>query len=282
MGLESPLRRAIRNARLAGVVAVLAVLAVTGVIACLLVQGASLWNPIAGDAVSILLLYTCFAGCDLARHSRRVYKALAGGDLDAARHKLSMLVGRDTDRLDEPEVVRGAIESVAENMVDGVTAPLFFAILAGPVGAMLYKAVNTLDSTFGYKDERYIHFGWASARLDDVVNYIPARLTAPLIALSAAILGLRPLEALRILLRDGRLHESPNSGLSEAAVAGAMGVQLGGVNYYAGERSEHPLMGDLGQPLQRVHILRTNRLMLLTSCLALAAFAGIRLFLLRG
>jgi adenosylcobinamide-phosphate synthase len=185
-------------------------------------------------------------------------------------------VGRDTDSLDEPEVVRATVESVAENMVDGVTAPLLFAVVGGPIGAILYKAVNTLDSTFGYKNERYLQFGWASARLDDVVNFIPARITAPLTAVTAGLVGLRPLGAWRMFRRDGRKHPSPNSGLTEAAVAGALGVQLGGVNRYFGIASERPRMGDPLQPLSRAHILKTNRLMLVTSALALAAFVAIR------
>ena len=274
--VEVPLRRAIPNERVAGIAAVLAVLAVTGGTALLLVAGAARLYPALGDVVSIVLLYTCFAGRDLARHSQRVYEALAGGDLPEARRRVAMLVGRDTDELDEPEVVRAAIESVAENMVDGVTAPVLFAVIGGPVGAVLYKAVNTLDSTFGYKNERYIQFGWASARLDDLVNYVPARITAPLTAVVAALLGLRPLGAWRIFRRDGRKHPSPNSGLTEAAVAGALGVQLGGVNSYFGVASERPRMGDPLRPLAREHILQTNRLMLLTSILAMGLFLGVR------
>ena len=274
--VEVPLRRAIPNERVAGIAAVLAVLAVTGGTALLLVAGAARLYPALGDVVSIVLLYTCFAGRDLARHSQRVYEALAGGDLPEARRRVAMLVGRDTDELDEPEVVRAAVESVAENMVDGVTAPVLFAVIGGPVGAVLYKAVNTLDSTFGYKNERYIQFGWASARLDDLVNYVPARITAPLTAVVAALLGLRPLGAWRIFRRDGRKHPSPNSGLTEAAVAGALGVQLGGVNSYFGVASERPRMGDPLRPLAREHILQTNRLMLLTSILAMGLFLGVR------
>ena len=280
--LEAPLRRVIPNARVAGVIAVLAVLAMTGGVAFALVEGAVHFNPIAGDIVSIALLYTCFAGRDLALHSHRVYRALADDDLPEARRRVAMLVGRDTEHLDEPEVVRGAVESVAENMVDGVTAPIFFAVLGGPVGALLYKAVNTLDSTFGYKNERYLQFGWASARLDDVVNYLPARVTAPLAVFTAALLGLRPLGAWRIFRRDGRKHPSPNSGLTEATVAGALGVQLGGLNYYFGEPSERPRMGEPLQPLQRNHILQSNRLMLATAALALLIFAGIRLAILKS
>jgi len=275
--LESPLRRMIPNARAAGMMTVFAVLAVMGLSAFLLIAGASAFHPAAGDVVSIALLYSCFAGRDLARHSGRVYHALAEGNLPEARRRVAMLVGRDTAHLDEPEVVRGTVESVAENMVDGVTAPLFFAVLGGPVGALIYKAVNTLDSTFGYKNERYLKFGWASARLDDLVNYIPARITAPLVSVIAGLLGLRPLGAWRICRRDGRKHPSPNSGLTEAAVAGALGVQLGGVNSYFGVLSERPCMGDADLPLERVHILQTNRIMLLTSALALLIFSAIRL-----
>ena len=275
--IEAPVRRMIPNARAAGIVAVFAVLTATAVAALMLVSGATRLHPIAGDIVSIALLYTCFAGRDLALHSHRVYRALAENDLPEARRRVAMLVGRDTEHLDEQEVVRGTVESVAENMVDGVTAPIFFAVIGGPAGALLYKAVNTLDSTFGYKNERYLQFGWASARLDDLVNYIPARLTAPLVAFTAALLGLRPLAAWRTFLRDGRKHPSPNSGLTEAAVAGALGVQLGGLNYYFGEPSERPRMGDSDHVLQRIHISQANQLMLLTSALALLVFAGIRL-----
>ena len=184
-----------------------------------------------------------------------------------------MLVGRDTDRLDERGVSRAAVESVAENLVDGVTAPIFFAALGGPVAVMMYKAVSTLDSTFGYKTERYLFFGWASARLDDVANYLPARITVPFIALAAAISGFRPIGALRICLRDGWKHPSPNSGLAEAAVAGALGVQLGGLNYYDGEPEDGALMGDPVRPLNRKIILSANILVFITAALFLTACA---------
>jgi adenosylcobinamide-phosphate synthase len=276
MALEPWLRRAIPNARAAGILAVLTVMAVTGGTTMLILAAATWLHPAMADAVSIMLLYTCFAGRDLAQHSGQVYRALAVGDLPLARSRVAMLVGRDTDRLDEPELVRATVESVAENMVDGVTAPLLFAAIGGPLGALLYKAINTLDSTFGYKNERYLYFGWAAARLDDVANFVPARLTAPLAVLAAAMLGLRPLGAWRIFRRDGRKHPSPNSGLAEAAVAGALGVQLGGTNWYFGTATERPRMGDPLHPLVRAHILKTNRLMLLTSVCALCAFTGIR------
>jgi len=274
--LETPLRRHIPNPRIAGIAVVAIVLAVTGLIAFALVLCAAALHPVAGDVVSILLLYTAFAARDLAQHAHVVYRALKSNDLPEARRRVSMMVGRDTARLDEREVVRATVESVAESLVDGVAAPLFFAAFGGPVGAMLYKAVNTLDSTFGYKNERHIKFGWASARLDDLANYLPARLTAPLVALAAALLGHNPLRSLRIWLRDGHKHASPNAGLAEAAVAGALGVQLGGLNYYGGEPSEHPRMGDAVRPLECCDIRRANALMLTTATLALLAFDGTR------
>jgi adenosylcobinamide-phosphate synthase len=160
--------------------------------------------------------------------------------------------------------------------VDGVTAPLFFAFLAGPVGAVVYRAVNTLDSTFGYKDERYLRFGWASARIDDTANFVPARLTGPLMALAAALLYRRGGESWRILRRDARKHSSPNAGIPEAAMAGALGVRLGGVSFYAGEPVEKPTIGDPAETLSREHIARANRLMWVTLLLFLALCAGSR------
>jgi adenosylcobinamide-phosphate synthase len=276
-GLESPMRRAISNARLAGIATALMVIGITGLLTALLVIGAYRINPICGNAVSILLLYTTFAARDLASHSAAVYRALKKGDLEHARYRVSWMVGRDTDCLDESGVVRAAVESVAENTVDGVTAPLFFAALGGPIGAMAYKAINTLDSTLGYKNERYIDFGWASARIDDLANYVPARFTAPVVVLAACIMKLRPANALRICLRDSGKHASPNSGITEAAFAGAMGVQLGGPLHRKGVPVEMPRLGEPIVELQPLHIRRVNALMLATMVLSAAAFVGLRL-----
>ena len=146
---------------------------------------------------------------------------------------------------------------------------------------MVFKAVSTLDSMFGYKDERYLLFGWASARLDDFANYLPARLTGPLVALAAAVLGYRPLQSMRIYLRDGRKHPSPNAGLSEAAMAGALGVQLGGLNYYGGEAFECARLGDRLQPLNKQSILDANLLALATAFLGLLLLTGTRVLLFR-
>ena len=210
--------------RLAGLVVALTVYGLTGLAAWGAIRLAALVHPIGADLVSIVIIYTAIAPRDLARHSMAVFRALTAGDLVEARRRVAMIVGRDTDRLDEPEVVRAAVESVAESTVDGVTAPLVFAVVAGPVGAIVYRAINTLDSMFGHRDARYRDFGWAAARIDDLANWLPARLTAPLVCLAALIAWQRPCRALRVLVRDGRRHESPNAGLSEAAMAGALGV----------------------------------------------------------
>ncbi|MBM4044577.1 MAG: cobalamin biosynthesis protein CobD [Planctomycetes bacterium] len=264
-----PVTRKLLWPRLAGIVTALTVIGVAGLCAYGLIALGKRLHPLAGDVVSILIIWTTIAARDLARHSTAVYRALAAGDLAEARKRLSMMVGRDTERLDEPEVARAAVESVAESIVDGVTAPLFFAVVAGPVGAMVYRAINTLDSTFGYKDERYLKFGWASARIDDAANFIPARLTAPLVAVAAALLRERPAASLQILWRDARNHASPNAGFAEAAMAGALGVQLGGLNYYAGEPEPKPTIGDHVEPLARGHIPRANALMFATTVLFL-------------
>lgn len=279
--LETPLRRIIPNARTAGILTVMLVLAATGGAAIAVTSCAAYLHPALADVVAIILLYTCLAGKDLSAHSGRVYQALASGDLPSARSQVAMLVGRDTQSLDESGVVRAAVESVAENLVDGVSAPLFFAMIGGPVGAMVYKAINTLDSTFGYKNDRYLYFGWAAARLDDVANYLPARLTVPFMVLAAAILRLRPRDAWQICRRDGRKHPSPNSGLAEGCAAGALGIQLGGVNYYFGEPSERPRMGEPRQPIAASDILLVNRLMLTTAVGFLAVIAAIRLLFIK-
>ena len=257
--------------KFAGIVTALATYGVAGGLVWGIIHVLAALHPLAGGIAGTIVIYTTIAARDLCAHSMAVYRPLAKGDLAQARKSVAMIVGRDTANLDEAGVTRAAVESVAESTVDGVTAPLLFALLAGPVGAMVYRAVNTLDSTFGYKSERYLHFGWASARIDDAANFIPARLTAPLIALAAAVMGQRPVQSIRILARDGRKHESPNSGLAEAAMAGALGVQLGGTNFYQGEPLEKPTIGDDLTPLCARHIRKANALMFGAAGLFLAA-----------
>jgi len=276
MALEAPLRRRITNPRRAGIVTTMIVVAATAGVSTLLLTAAYRLHPWAGDALSILLLSTCIAARDLAAHAWQVLKALRLGNLELARQRVGWLVGRDTAPLDRSGVVRAAVESVAENTVDGVTAPLFWAVLLGPIGALAYKAASTLDSTFGYKNERYLQFGWASARFDDLLNYLPARLTLPITVAAATLLGLCPKHTWRIALRDWRNHPSPNSGWSEAATAGALGIQLGGPVYRQGKLTDMPYFGDAGQPLASRHIAAAVQLMLLTSLLAAVAFLSMR------
>jgi len=206
-------------------------------------------NEILGVVTWIILGYTTLAARDLWDHAMRVYQAMTEDGLPAARFAVSQIVGRDTTQLSEPEVVRATIESVAENTSDGIVAPLFYLALGGPPLAMAYKAINTLDSMIGYRSERYRDVGWASARLDDVINWIPARLTALSIIVAAALRLGRGQASWRMCRRDARKHPSPNGGWPEAAMAGALGVQLGGVNAYGGFVEERGRLGDSGSRL---------------------------------
>lgn len=275
LALEAPTRRVFRNPRLAGMVTVVVTVGAAALAAWGTVAGARRIHPWLGDAAAILLLYTCFAARDLAGHALNVFRALSRGDLELARGRVARMVGRDTATLDEPGIVRATVESIAENTVDGVTAPLFFAVIGGPVLALAYKAVSTLDSTFGYKNERYLAFGWASARLDDVAAWLPARLTFPLVALAAALVGGRPFGAWKYGRRDCRKHASPNAGLPEAAFAGALGVQLGGPLLRHGRPIEMPRLGEPREALDRRHIPRSVALMFVVNLLAAASLLGI-------
>lgn len=235
-----------------------------------LIKGAYHIHKYLGLTLSILIMSQALAVNSLYKHAAAVLKPLREGDLPAARQALSMIVGRDTDRLDEGEIVRGTVETVAENTVDGITAPLFYGFIGGPPLAMAYKAVNTLDSMIGYKNERYLHFGWAGARLDDVANYIPARLTGLLYLVIAPFTSGGLTGVIGTIWRDASRHPSPNSGIPEAATAGALQVQLGGVNYYGGVRSDRALIGQAKVVLNRKHIERSLALMLAVSLEAVA------------
>lgn len=216
---------------------------------------------IIGASVTLYLAYTTLSARGLRDAAQKVYNTLFRNDLPAAREALSHIVGRDTSNLYEAEIVRGAVETVAENSSDGVIAPLFYLILGGVPLAMAYKAVNTLDSMVGYKNDRFRDFGWASARLDDAVNFIPARVTALLIVFSAWAMDFDWKRSWRTILRDCRKHPSPNAGFPEAAAAGALGVQLGGVNRYPGRVEERPGIGDAMVPFEREHIKCAVQLM---------------------
>lgn len=271
---ENRARALVKDEHKAGALAAFSVVGASALTAYGITKVARAIHPLLGDAASILIMYTCFAARDLTDHSMRVHDALEQKDIDAARRSAAMMVGRDTQNLDESELVRAAVESVAENTVDGVTAPLFYAVIGGPVGAVMYKAANTLDSMFGYKNEMYEKFGFVPAKFDDAMNYVPARLTAVMVPVAADCTGMNMKGAAEMLVRDGRKHPSPNSGLSEAAMAGALNVQLGGVNYYAGKESLKSTLGEPVEKLEKKHIRKANKLMMATTIAAAALFIG--------
>lgn len=231
-----------------------------------------------GSSVTIVLAATTLAGRDLWEHVRAVSISLQQGNLAGARQAVSLVVGRDTQQLSESEVARAAVETVAESTADGVIAPLFFLLLGGPAFALAYKAVNTLDSMIGHRNERYLNFGWASARLDDVANWIPARLAAVLLVLATGLVTMshrRMMNSARIWWREGGNHPSPNSGRPEAAMAGALDVQLGGINYYDGVAHERPVLGNGRRDLNRADIALATQLMVVASLLGVLIGAGV-------
>lgn len=249
--LEARLRQTVRSELFNGLLLLILTVGITAVAASLLLQVAYALHPYIGIFVAVILSWNCLAARSLHKESGLVAKALAAGDLLAARKYLSNIVGRDTAELEEPEIWRGAVETVAENTSDGVIAPLLFLMLGGPVLGLAYKAVNTLDSMVGYRNEKYLLFGRASARCDDLLNYLPARLSGFLMTIAAPLAGLNFSRAWSMMRRDGRNHSSPNSGFPEAAAAGALGVQLGGTNCYFGQRLQKPTIGDPVHPLDR-------------------------------
>jgi len=201
-------------------------------------------NPFLYHLAWVYIGYTTISVKDLQIKARAIYKELKEGDIFKARKELSRIVGRDIQDLSEDEIKRATIESIAESTNDGIIAPLFYLILGGPVLAITYKAINTLDSMVGYKNDRYIHFGWFSARVDDVANFIPARIAGMLIVISSFLLRKNFKDSFKTMLRDSKKHSSPNSGISEAAMAGALGIRLGGGAFYQGKFVEKQYIGN--------------------------------------
>jgi adenosylcobinamide-phosphate synthase len=264
------LARSARAEKVAGVVLVIVIISLVSFAAQFLVSSAFRISPYIGFILSVTMAYTTLAARGLSGAAHSVLFGLNTGDLASARRELSMIVGRDTAELDEREIVRAVIETVAENASDGVVAPLFYLAIGGPVLAMVYKAINTLDSMVGYKNARYLHFGWAAARLDDIANYIPARITALLLALASWFVLGSARTAWHMIIRDGRSHPSPNSGYPEAAMAGALGVRLGGPSSYGGIVSPKPFIGEGKNVLDKKYIEKSITLMYCASLLAAA------------
>lgn len=201
----------------------------------------------------------------LAAAGQEIKQYLLQQNIEQARYKIGWIVGRDTKDLDVSEVTRATVETIAENIVDGIISPLFYFALGGLPLAFLYRAVNTMDSMIGYKSDKYIAFGMVAARTDDVFNFIPARITAVLIVLTALLLRFDSKNAFRSIKRDAHKHPSPNSGYAEAGVAGALGVRLGGTNYYGGVKSFRSYMGEEREKLAPVHIQQTISIMYLVT-----------------
>jgi adenosylcobinamide-phosphate synthase len=275
--LEGPLRRL--PERLGGILLLLIVATAAGGLIWAALELAGWWSEWARLALATALVYYGLAARSLARETEHVLEPRLRQEWPKARQRLRRIVGRDTDGLPPEEIYRACVETVAENTTDGVVAPLLYAGLAGPVGLWVFKAVSTLDSMVGYRNERYLRFGWASARADDLANWVPARLTWLLLTLAALLTRYQAGQALRVGWRDGRKHPSPNAGWAEAAMAGALGVRLGGPSTYEGELSLKPCLGDGGEPLTPAKVCQAIRLMLVTAGLALgvACLAGVLL-----
>lgn len=258
----------------AGIVLALALPALFGGGCALMLWGLGQLSPWLSWAAQLWFTYQLLAARSLQKESMAVYPPLKAHDLEGARQAVSRIVGRDTQALDETGVAKAAVETVAENTCDGVTAPLIFLFLGGLPAGMAYKAVSTLDSMVGYKNDRYRWFGWASARLDDLLNFIPARLSGLFLCLGAALLpGCSGRRAWTIFWRDRKKHASPNSAHTEAACAGALEVQLAGDASYFGKLVHKPTLGDPIRPVEPEDIPRACRLMYATAALFLLMFA---------
>lgn len=279
--------------RLSGILSFFLVLATTLVTTWLFLQALNTIGYTVMVAGAILLLYFSLAVGDLIHHSRKVINDLRRADVESARSSVSMMVGRDTDGLDQFSIARACIESVAENLVDGITAPIFWSLFislfaglfnADPLifavfGAVGYKAINTMDSMYGYKNERFLKFGWCAARVDDAANFVPARLSGFCVVAAAFILRYNYRAALQVFLTDRLKSSSPNSGHTEAAVAGAIGVQLGGEAAYFGKAQVKPIIGAQMKIPEYEDIIKTNYLVLATTFVFLGVGICVHLLL---
>ncbi|MDB8791228.1 adenosylcobinamide-phosphate synthase CbiB [Romboutsia sp. 1001216sp1] len=226
-----------------------------------------------------ILIYTTLATKCLKDEAVKIYNVLKTGDIEKARIQVSYIVGRDTTQLNEGEIIRATVETVAENTVDGIIAPMFYAFIGGAPLAMAYKAINTLDSTVGYKNEKYKDLGFASAKIDDIANFIPARISVLLMSIGSLLVGHNCKEALKIGIRDRKNHKSPNCAYAEGTVAGALGVQLGGTNIYFGKAVYKPTIGDKHREIEVEDIVRTNKIMYASSITSMIVFTIIFILL---
>lgn len=267
---EKPARAFFKNERLGGMALAIAVISITAFLAWFVIKVSYQFNYFLGVFVSIIFLWTTISLKSLFEAGRDIYNAMLEGDFAAARKELSMIVSRDTSELAEDDIIRSSCESIAENTSDGIIAPLFFGFLGGPVLALVYKAINTLDSMIGYKNESYINFGFFAAKLDDVANFIPARISGIIIPIAAFFSGCDWANSFRTMLRDRLNNPSPNSGYPEAAVSGALGVRFGGENIYFGKVVKKPFIGDPNKGFEKDDILAALKIAVVSAILFLS------------
>lgn len=274
--LEKFIRRRFRNLYAGGVFLALTVIFISAVVPFFILYFYYRLNIVFGILIEGIFCYYLIAPKCLRNESMKVYSAIKIKDTEKARKAVSMIVGRDTQCLDESGIIKAAVETVAENTSDGVTAPIMYMSLGGAVFGFIYKAVNTMDSMIGYKNDKYINLGRFAAKLDDVFNFIPSRLTAAVMILSAYILGMNGKNAFRIWKRDRRKHASPNSAQTEAVCAGALEIRLAGDAYYFGKLHKKEYIGDDIRPIENEDIRRANKLMYCTSIIVLIVSVLIR------
>lgn len=268
--------------RAAGLLLIVIICAFSMGIPLLILRAAYLWETWLGVAIETIMCYQLIATKSLKQESMKVYEQIDAGSLSGARQAVGMIVGRDTMSLDESGVIKATVETIAENTSDGVTAPILFMAIGGAPLMFLYKAINTMDSMVGYKNDKYINFGRYPALLDDVVNYIPARISAWLMIASCKFLGLDGKRAREIYKRDRFNHASPNSAQTESVMAGALQVQLAGNAYYFGKLYEKPTIGDDIRPIENEDIKKANQLLYVSSILGILFFGLVRLLLQMG
>ena len=266
--IRSLLPKTKKSEQIGGFLIVLAVIIISVLPTILVVYGAYKINHYLGMAVEIFICYEVLAVKSLKDESMKVYYALKNGTLDDGRRAVSYIVGRDTKDLTKEGVIKAAVETVAENTTDGVVSPLIFMAIGGAAGGIFYKAINTMDSMIGYKNDKYMFFGTCAARLDDIANFVPSRITAILMIISSFFLGFDGKNAFKIWIRDRLNHKSPNSAQTEAVCAGALGVQLAGNAYYFGKLYEKPTIGDKKREIEEEDIKNINKIMYGSSILA--------------
>jgi adenosylcobinamide-phosphate synthase len=263
-----------RALKIGGVFLLVLTVAITGGVMLAILWALSLAGEVYLFVGQVFFSWLILSTKCLAFEAKMVYKSFDGG-IEAARKRVAYIVGRDTESLTEDEIIKATVETVAENTTDGIISPLVYLLIGGPVLGMMFKAASTLDSMVGYKNDKYLYLGWASAKFDDVLNYIPARLTGFIMVVASFICRLDGKSSYKILKRDRRNHKSPNCAWSESAAAGALGIELGGTHNYFGKSVYKPTIGDATREVNKNDILKMNKLMYVTSVISLVVFTAI-------